>query len=114
MGVYMKAGARVGCSINASNICKPPWWKSVFGASVVDYAERERCEEREIASCLEASKEPCVKFAKEKCFPAFRDARIASTENGGSDLELQLNPEITCYTGSTLLENSFADTSSNV
>ncbi|ONK75152.1 uncharacterized protein A4U43_C03F13900 [Asparagus officinalis] len=78
------AGARVGCSISASNKCKPPWWKTLFGASVADYAEREKCEEMEIASCLEASAEQCIKFAKEKCIAVFRDARIASSEWKGA------------------------------
>ncbi|KAM0952206.1 hypothetical protein DsansV1_C03g0033931 [Dioscorea sansibarensis] len=41
------------------------------------FAERERCEEREMADCVAASKEACVHFANEKCFPVFRDARIA-------------------------------------
>lgn len=99
----------------------------------MDYAERERCEERELASCLAASKEPCIKFAKEKCFPAFRDARIAITEwNGASHLvfsacqntadassnaadaleakivklELERDPGVTTYRGSDLLEHS--------
>ena len=102
----------------------------------MDYAERERCEEREIASCLAASKEPCIKFAKEKCFPAFRDARIASTKWKGAshlvffaprnvadasqiaadmledktvELELDCSPGVTTYRGSALLENSSAN-----
>ncbi|KAL6654188.1 hypothetical protein ACP70R_007653 [Stipagrostis hirtigluma subsp. patula] len=72
------AGARSGCSITASRKCKPPWWKGLFGAAPTDYEERERCEEREMAACLNAAKEACIKFAKEKCTAPFRDARIAS------------------------------------
>ncbi|XP_043699222.1 uncharacterized protein LOC122650001 [Telopea speciosissima] len=72
-----EAGARIGCSISASNKCKPPWWRSLFGAVTVDVAAREQCEEREMASCLAASKESCLKLGKEKCLPPFRDARIA-------------------------------------
>ncbi|KAL6890110.1 hypothetical protein ACP4OV_008873 [Aristida adscensionis] len=72
------AGARSGCSITASRKCKPPWWKGLFGAAPTDYQERERCEEREMAACLNAAKEACIKFAKEKCTAPFRDARIAS------------------------------------
>ena len=38
--------------------------------------EREKCEEREMSECLEASRSSCRKFAEEKCLPVFRDARI--------------------------------------
>ncbi|KAG1342570.1 putative tRNA sulfurtransferase [Cocos nucifera] len=79
-----EAGARVGCSISASNKCKPPWWKTLFGVSAADFAEREKCEEREVASCLAASKEACIQFAKEKCLSPFRDARIASIDLKGN------------------------------
>lgn len=51
--------------------------------SAEDFAEREKCEEREMASCLAASKEACIQFAKEKCLPPFRDARIASIDLKG-------------------------------
>ncbi|XP_042478852.1 uncharacterized protein LOC122059871 [Macadamia integrifolia] len=72
-----QAGARIGCSISASNKCKPPWWRSLFGGATVDVAAREHCEELEMASCLAVSKESCHKLGKEKCLPPFRDARIA-------------------------------------
>ncbi|CAN6363456.1 unnamed protein product [Urochloa humidicola] len=72
-----EAGARSGCSITASRKCKPPWWKGLFGAAPTNYEERERCEEREMAACLEVAKEACIKFAKGKCIEPFRDARIA-------------------------------------
>lgn len=73
-----ESGARIGCSIAASDKCKTPWWKSFTGsASNQDFAERARCEEREMEACLEAAKGKCYEFAKQKCFPAFRDAKIA-------------------------------------
>ncbi|KAK1279909.1 hypothetical protein QJS04_geneDACA004834 [Acorus gramineus] len=78
-----EAGARMGCSISASKKCKPPWWKMLFGTNPGDIDERKRCEEREMSSCLEASKESCKKFAHEKCLPPFRDARIASVKQEG-------------------------------
>lgn len=37
-----------------------------------------------MASCLAASKEACIQFAKEKCLPPFRDARIASIDLKGT------------------------------
>ncbi|KAJ8497763.1 hypothetical protein OPV22_008315 [Ensete ventricosum] len=79
-----EAGARAGCSISASNKCKPPWWKFLFGITAMDYAEREQCEEREMALCLAAAKDACVQFAKEKCLQPFRDARIASDNLKGT------------------------------
>ncbi|KAJ3675538.1 hypothetical protein LUZ60_004580 [Juncus effusus] len=75
--VQCEAGARIGCSIAASNKCKPPFWKSLLKLKPSDLKEREECEEREMASCLASSKEACIKFSKEKCLPPFRDARIA-------------------------------------
>ncbi|XAR58585.1 hypothetical protein NMG60_11014052 [Bertholletia excelsa] len=76
-----EAGARIGCAISASSKCKPPWWKLMFGgAKMDDFAEREKCEEREMAACLEAAKGNCRKFAKDKCLPVFKDARIALKE----------------------------------
>lgn len=76
--IILQAGARSGCSITATRKCKPPWWKGLFGGATTDYQERERCEEREMASCLESAKEACIKFSKQKCDAPFRDARIAS------------------------------------
>ncbi|MQM18326.1 hypothetical protein Taro_051317, partial [Colocasia esculenta] len=78
-----EAGARMGCALSASKKCRPPWWKSLFGVGAVDFAERERCEERETLACVEASKEPCIRFANEKCLPPFRDARISSISLNG-------------------------------
>ncbi|KAJ8560866.1 hypothetical protein K7X08_027056 [Anisodus acutangulus] len=73
-----ESGARIGCSIAASDKCKTPWWKSFTGsASNQDFAERVRCEECEMEACLEAAKGKCHEFAKQKCFPAFHDANIA-------------------------------------
>ncbi|XP_047308856.1 uncharacterized protein LOC124912303 [Impatiens glandulifera] len=72
-----EAGSRIGCSISASSNCKPPWWKFLFSGGVEDFAERERCEEREIERCLDAAKGNCEKYAENKCGMAFRDARIA-------------------------------------
>lgn len=37
-----------------------------------------------MASCLAASKEACIQFAKEKCLSPFRDARIASIDLKGN------------------------------
>lgn len=78
-----EAGVRIGCAISASAKCKPPWWKTLFGANTMDLNEREQCEEREMAACLAASKESCIQFAREKCLPAFRDARIAMADQKG-------------------------------
>ncbi|CAK9173735.1 unnamed protein product [Ilex paraguariensis] len=72
-----ETGARIGCSIAASNKCKSPWWKTLLGVAKQDLKEREICEEREMAACVENSKEKCQEFAKEKCLPSFKDARIA-------------------------------------
>ncbi|XP_020100160.1 uncharacterized protein LOC109718370 [Ananas comosus] len=125
-----EAGARVGCSITASNKCRPPWWKILFGNSAADFADRERCEEREMALCLAASKEACIEFAKEKCLPPFRDARIASgnlLQNsefvlwGSEDPDISSNSETlegfgcnlgaTSYRGSVLMMSSSAGNS---
>ncbi|KAK3036891.1 hypothetical protein RJ639_031509 [Escallonia herrerae] len=75
-----ESGARIGCSIAASNSCKPPWWKALVGPSKSDFAKRAECEELEMAKCVKASKESCGKFATDKCLPAFRGARIAVNE----------------------------------
>lgn len=83
------AGARVGCSISVSNTCKPPWWRIILGAKSMDFAEREQCEEREMSSCMASAKVACSKFAREKCLPAFQEARImgrGSTTYMGSKL----------------------------
>ncbi|XP_019168990.1 PREDICTED: uncharacterized protein LOC109164890 [Ipomoea nil] len=74
-----EAGARIGCSVAASQRCQPPWWKFLFGggASKQEFAERQKCEEREMEGCLSEAKERCSGYAKEKCSRAFLDARIA-------------------------------------
>ncbi|KAL3531294.1 hypothetical protein ACH5RR_010616 [Cinchona calisaya] len=73
-----EAGARIGCSLAASNKCKPPWWKTLLGlAPKQDYTERAKCEEREMEACVQTAKEKCREFAKNKCLMAFMDARIA-------------------------------------
>lgn len=69
-------GARIGCAINASSKCKPPWWKVLSGVKLEDLKEREACEVREMEECFAVAKEKCVGFAKEKCLVPFRDARI--------------------------------------
>ncbi|CAM8928740.1 unnamed protein product [Rhodiola kirilowii] len=71
------AGARIGCSIAASDKCKPKWWDTLFGRGSVDYSERQRCEELEMEGCVAAAEERCAVFAKEKCLGPFRDARVA-------------------------------------
>lgn len=119
------AGARVACSISASKKCSPPWWKSVFGPAKVDFAERERCEEREMSACLDSAKEPCIGFAKGKCLAPFFEARIASiraeeyakafslpSDNSGSCLP-QCNLEVTNYRGRALLEGEIKDCCNN-
>ncbi|KAI3829710.1 hypothetical protein L1987_03838 [Smallanthus sonchifolius] len=81
-----EAGARIGCSVSASKKCATPWWKTLTGGGVSkeDLIGREKCEEREMADCLEASRLSCHKFAEDKCWPAFRDARIV-VKGGSSD-----------------------------
>lgn len=72
-----EVGARIGCSINASNNCKPPWWKLMLGYAKQDYKEREECEEREMKACFEKAKEKCGEVAEQKCLKAFKDSRIS-------------------------------------
>ncbi|KAL8138981.1 hypothetical protein V2J09_004982 [Rumex salicifolius] len=72
-----EAGVRIGCSLSASMKCKPPWWKLLIGGGGGDFKERERCEEREMANCLQESKGKCEKFAEEKTSAVFRSARVA-------------------------------------
>ncbi|CAI9107744.1 OLC1v1007179C1 [Oldenlandia corymbosa var. corymbosa] len=75
-----ETGARIGCSIAASDKCKPPWWKNLIvggAAGKQDFAERAKCEEREMEACIEASKGRCREFAEMKCLTAFREARVA-------------------------------------
>ncbi|KAF6146657.1 hypothetical protein GIB67_008943 [Kingdonia uniflora] len=73
-----EGGARIGCSISASKKCKPPWWKTLFGGTNVDFSERAQCEEREMSACVAASEDSCPNFATSKCLSPFRDARISS------------------------------------
>lgn len=75
--------------------------------------------------CFQASKSKCLKFAKDKCFPVFRDARIAAnfrTVNSRNVVKLislasmvdkskgfeflRLQFEETNYRGSELLGNN--------
>eukprot|EP00246_Nothoceros_aenigmaticus_P015053 TRINITY_DN6061_c0_g1_i1.p1 TRINITY_DN6061_c0_g1~~TRINITY_DN6061_c0_g1_i1.p1 ORF type:complete len:225 (+),score=44.06 TRINITY_DN6061_c0_g1_i1:383-1057(+) len=73
----------MGCSISAANICKIPWWKTIFPffkVSAKDEADREACEEREMMACLAASKENCTKYARETCAPVFAELRIAERD----------------------------------
>ncbi|KZV39584.1 hypothetical protein F511_02047 [Dorcoceras hygrometricum] len=76
-----ESGARIGCSISASNKCKPPWWKLLLGQQ--DLSERAKCEEIEMNVCCAAARQRCAEFAKQKCVPAFKNARI---QVSGSDL----------------------------
>uniref|UniRef100_A0A7N0SY59 Uncharacterized protein n=1 Tax=Kalanchoe fedtschenkoi TaxID=63787 RepID=A0A7N0SY59_KALFE len=71
------AGARIGCSIAASEKCGPRWWEALFGRRTVDCDERRRCEELEMEGCLAVAENRCGVFAKEKCLGPFRDARVA-------------------------------------
>ncbi|GAV89562.1 hypothetical protein CFOL_v3_32976 [Cephalotus follicularis] len=73
-------GARIGCAINASNKCKPPWWLHLIARSPPDLKDREGCEARETECCLAAAKDKCSGFAKEKCEKPFKYARIAVGE----------------------------------
>ncbi|KAL3688823.1 hypothetical protein R1sor_015132 [Riccia sorocarpa] len=78
-----EAGARMGCSISATNACRIPWWKSVLvflKAANVEGGERERCEENEMRGCMAASEESCSKYARETCEPVFVNSRIADPE----------------------------------
>ncbi|KAK1399100.1 putative tRNA sulfurtransferase [Heracleum sosnowskyi] len=72
-----ESGSRAGCSISASNKCKPIWWKPLIGLSNLDFKEREVCEEREMERCFLEAKGKCVSFGREKCVGVFREARVA-------------------------------------
>lgn len=62
-----EAVARFGCSITASNKCKPPWWGFFIPSKKeLDLKEREQCEEREMEACLAVAKGKCVDFVMEK------------------------------------------------
>ena len=90
-----EAGFRIGCSITASNKCRPPWWKTLFGK--VDFRERSECEDREMAACLEGSKDKCANFAKEKCVGPFGWARVARGER--KLREKEVGRLISCVSG---------------
>ncbi|KAL9269562.1 hypothetical protein AKJ16_DCAP25847 [Drosera capensis] len=102
-----QSGVRIGCAIKASNECKPPWWKAIFGGrSRMDFKERELCEDREMAICIEESKNKCVEFTKEKCLAPFKSARIACRE---IRLDKQkLGRLISCISGLGALKNNAA------
>ncbi|ESR57202.1 hypothetical protein CICLE_v10022317mg [Citrus x clementina] len=70
-------GARIGCSVNASKKCKPPWWRNLIGQRPADFKEREDCEVREMEACLIVAKDKCAGFAKDRLLRPFQDARIA-------------------------------------
>ncbi|GAA0165116.1 hypothetical protein LIER_20599 [Lithospermum erythrorhizon] len=71
-----EAASRIGCSLSASHKCKPPFWKTALGVSKQDFAQRAQCEHQEMEACLLAARESCCHFSKNKCFPAFRDAKV--------------------------------------
>nr|GEV87814.1 hypothetical protein [Tanacetum cinerariifolium] len=80
-----ESAARIGCSVAASNNCKPPWWKTLlFGSTLSsdEMKERENCEEREMMRCLEGARINCREFAGNKCVMAFRDARVVVNGDG--------------------------------
>lgn len=52
----------------------------MLGLAKPDFAERAKCEEREMEACVAAASVKCREFAKEKCLKAFREARIASKD----------------------------------
>lgn len=71
-----------------------------------------------MAACLEASRGPCARFARDKCLPAFRDARISSAGPTGlpqvGPESLKLEPvDQTSYRGSALLEELFTEIASS-
>ncbi|KAH9323031.1 hypothetical protein KI387_017670 [Taxus chinensis] len=77
-----EVGARMGCSVGASLKCKPPWWKNLFYFSKISsdqIAEREACEEREMKACILASRDTCIRFAKDTSRLTFENARIAKS-----------------------------------
>lgn len=69
-----------------------------------------------MSACLAASQESCIQFAKDKCLPAFRDARIAMGNQKGipkfmsgaftsSEPSLATNGITANYRGSVLLDS---------
>eukprot|EP00250_Pteridium_aquilinum_P004048 c14293_g1_i1 orf=121-681(+) len=77
-----EAGARMGCSVNASKKCKPPWWRNrlpFFHNVKNQYEDREACEEREMQSCLADAKDKCTDYAKDTCKGGFSEARIVDS-----------------------------------
>ncbi|PIA43251.1 hypothetical protein AQUCO_02000588v1 [Aquilegia coerulea] len=121
-------GARIGCSISASNKCNPPWWRTLFGGATIDFSERERCEEREMSACFAASVQSCLKFANDRCSVPFRDARISlidqmevaarsdiSQSNDSRQLLSVCSLEVTNYRGTSLLDSeTTAEVSSSI
>ncbi|KAG9459781.1 hypothetical protein H6P81_004289 [Aristolochia fimbriata] len=71
--------------------------------------EREKCEEREMSSCLVAARESCIQFAKDKCIAPFRDARIAVTSSMYTGSLPKTATQVTNYRGSVLLDNDSGD-----
>ncbi|XP_057859179.2 uncharacterized protein LOC131068006 isoform X2 [Cryptomeria japonica] len=96
-----EAGARMGCSVGASNKCKPPWWKYLFHIGKVSsdqIAEREACEEHEMKTCVLASRDACIKYAKDTCRPTFENARIAKpNQNIDSIFTTQNYKTVNCW-----------------
>ncbi|CAA6658709.1 unnamed protein product [Spirodela intermedia] len=98
-----EAGARVGCSLSASKKCSPPWWKTLLASAALTLLRGRS-----------AKSGPCSRFAREKCLPAFRDARISSVGPTGFPQLGSENPKLepidqTNYRGSALLEEIFTE-----
>lgn len=75
-----EAGARMGCSINATKKCKPPWWQGLLPFLTKSKGETENmeaCEAREMLTCVADAKDKCTDYAKDICKTAFSEARIA-------------------------------------
>lgn len=93
-----EAGARMGCSVSASNKCKPPWWKNLFHsgkATTEQIADREACEDREMKACVVASRDTCIKYAKDTCRPTFANVRIAISDQ-------MIDPRFTTHKSSAM------------
>ncbi|KAH7432519.1 hypothetical protein KP509_07G026200 [Ceratopteris richardii] len=77
-----EAGARMGCSINATKKCKPPWWLNMlpFLKKPNHQQSQNACEEQEMQSCLEVARSKCFSYAKETCEGGLSDIRVICSE----------------------------------